>query len=289
METYFMKTNEQELAPPRILLMGPYGVGKTFLIGQADVLLKDSGKKGLYLFDFEKQNTLRANNFSVEFDYYFDKPGEVKGGGLKRFGDDFTKFEYNPNGFGGFAIDNLTPMIAEAMRYNISINPSKRHLGFMPSFQDQGIVIKLMENILPQLLAVSTHSVLICTAHLRELTSEKTGETTVLPFVPGKSLPYLIGGFFTEVWRVYAIRDQGTIVRCVQTVNDGRFGCKSQTVGMPEYAIAHEALKLCFQQAGIFKKDMGTIVPQSHPALVKELPDMQVDEATGELTETKSE
>lgn len=240
-----MKATEISNAHFRILAFSDYGGGKTHLIGEMHEKLKLLGTRGIYMFDFDLGfNTLKSAGFDVELDLYAGEDA------FSRFIDRMTSLEYDDEGFGGIAIDSLTLMQNRAMKRVFQIKPdgSRQLGGIVPNRNDQGLLVNIMSQIFPQLLAFGMSHDIIVTAHVREFQSELTGELKRLPAIVGASLPSQIGCYFNEVWRlVPELTSDNVVIRRAQTASADRFACKTQVKGMPFLPLTSEALDYCFQ------------------------------------------
>jgi len=236
-----MKATEVKLLPPRILLYGDYGTGKTFFIGMLHEELKKRGTKGIRLFDFDLSQTLPNFNFDVDIGDTYGK--YLTTTGFDAFIREFSQYEEDPDGFGGFAIDSLTTLQQVVMSWVHRKFPQvKRPLSFLSSRQDWGVLIEVFNQILPQLQKISQHSLIVVTAHIRR-NPDATGQKEIpLPAVAGSTLPSSLGLWFTEVWLT---RVEGTAFNpkyVIQTRPDDMFKCKTQIKDMPGVAESHVVL-----------------------------------------------
>lgn len=226
-----MLATELKNTPPRILVFGDYGTGKTHLIGLLHNELLKRNTKGVRAFDFDLSHTWQQNKFSIDIG---PKYAHYVNEGFDAFLNDFTTFEKNPQGFGGFAIDSLTSLQRVVMEWVHKKNPSKRPLGFLSSQQDWGILIEVFGKMMPQLQVISSHSMVIVTAHIRRQADSSDAKIEMpLPAIAGRTLPSSIGLWFTEVWKTSV---EGTAYKPqyrIQTRPDSIYKCKTQIAEMP--------------------------------------------------------
>lgn len=219
---------EMEVSHGRYLWYGDLGCGKTYLIGMMHEVLKKRGTKGIYMFNFDKgENTLTTAGFDVAFDYFVGRDA------YPAFERRLGELSNDNEGYGGYAFDSLTTMEKLIMNHVHKINDVKRHLGFVSNQQDYGILIQIIENLMPFLQELSLNAEVIMTAHLLERRDEDTGKLWFLPSVTGKKLPSKIGLWFNEVWRIWGEKKGDKIERFAQTAAYDKFQCKSQVAGMP--------------------------------------------------------
>lgn len=226
-------TLEAPVVPLRILLIGPFGVGKTYLVGYLSKRLQELTGKGIKLFDFDLGwQTLKSAGFSLDVTSYLVNP-ERKGEAFEEFESDFHEYLANPGNYSGFGIDNLTTFQGCGMDYVFSINQISRRLGILANENDYGVLVTTLTQVLPQILQISRHSVFIMTAHTRMMENKDTGEVKIMPAISGRSLPSQIGGWFNEVWFLKAEGYRGDVQRVAQTASGNQVDCKSQIAGMP--------------------------------------------------------
>jgi hypothetical protein len=229
-------TLESPIVPLRILLMSPYGGGKTYLIGYLSKRLQELTGKTMKLFDFDiGWQTLKSNNFNLDVISYLVDP-ENMGEAFNEFDDDFHQYLSDPGKYGGFAIDSLTTLQACAMDYVLTENKVKRRAAGrfqMTDKNDFGVLVTMLMQILPQILKISSHSVFIMTAHTRLMEDAMTGEKKILPAISGKALPSQVGSWFNECWYLSAEGYRGDVKRIAQTASGGQVDCKSQIADMP--------------------------------------------------------
>ena len=238
-----MKIGDTPTVHGRILLYSDYGAGKTYLLGQLHNELKKNGSRGLYLMDLDVgHKTLSSAGIfdDLEFDIFVGKDA------YKRWEDKLGEFANDNHGFGGLAIDSLSTLEKITLKHIIkNIAASKdRPLGFLPSLQDQGCLVNIIENIMPFLQSLSLHMTTVMTAHMQERRSDETSVLWMLPCVTGRKLPSKLGAYFNEVWHIEADKVGDKMERTVQTATFDRFKCKTQIKNMPLRLPAEDALKL---------------------------------------------
>lgn len=256
-----MKATEIKEKHFRMLLMAPYGAGKTYLVGLIHEMLKKQGNKGVYLFDFDAGvQTLSSAGFDVEFDFYTDNKSDLTTG-FERFQSKYNAIEANTDGLGCIAIDSLSTLQKSSMKYVHRINKTKRQLGFLSSRNDYGVQIDILTQMFPQFLALSKRMNIIMTCHTRERekeapvvigNTENDGEppartieaVEILPAVVGRSLPSQIGMWFNEVWYLRSESNAAFTSRKVQTASGDNVHCKTQIAKMPYLCTIEEALKM---------------------------------------------
>lgn len=240
-----MKATDANLTHPRLLLHGVHGSGKTHCIGLFHEALKLVGTKGLYLFDCDiGYPTLKKERFDVEFDLY------VKG--QKTFSDlvlAITAFESDAQGYGGVAIDSLTSLEALVKLHTLRVNAkAKRQFKWKLSQNDWGILIEILQQMLPQFQNLSTKLMFILTAHLKSVENDDGIVMRELPGISGKRLPSDIGRWFNEVWFSHTYGAYANPEFRMQTMPDNIHTAKTQTAGMPYNPRTEKAVLLVMQQ-----------------------------------------
>ena len=200
-----MKADELKNTPPKIMIYGPAGSGKTGLVSQAN--------KG-YLFDFDG-GMLTARNLndsfsslrkSIDFDVYRDtKPSNPDG--WRRAKEKLISISEqcasNKWAYNACIIDSFTGL-SQAIQNSVMANDNKP-MG-KPEIQHYGMIVSELEIILT--LITSLHNTLVLvTAHEMPILSRKGQighpEQDTYKFVPlcagtklGPKLPWM----FDEVW-----------------------------------------------------------------------------------------
>jgi hypothetical protein len=229
-------TLEAPSIPLRVLLMSPYGGGKTYLIGYLSSRLEQITGKGMRLFDFDLGwQTLKSNGFKLDATSYVVDPNDM-GKTWDEFDEDFHVYLDDPGKYSGFAIDSLSTLQGCAMDYVLKENKVKRRTAGrfqMTDKNDFGVLVTMLMQVLPQILRISSHSVFLMTAHTRLTTDEKSGLTKMLPAISGKALPSQIGGWFNEVYYLKTEGYRENVERLAQVMSDGQVDCKTQMANMP--------------------------------------------------------
>ena len=240
-----MKIGETPNVHGRHLWIGDYGSGKTYMLGQMHNELKKNGSKGLYLMDIDiGHKTLKSAGIAddMELAMFTGKEAYV------RWAAKIKEFATDNLGYGGLAIDSLTALEKHCLKHIMTeIAPTKdRPLGFLPSLQDQGALVNMLEGIMPYLQSISLHMEVIMTAHLQTRRDEISNIAWNLPSIVGKKLPSKIGSYFNEVWLIEAekkiVEGESVIERTAQTATFDRNKCKTQVKDMPLKLPTHEAI-----------------------------------------------
>lgn len=205
-----MKANDLINKPPKILIYGPGGSGKTALVSQAS-----NG----YLFDFD-DGMLTAKNMndsfsslrkSIEFDLYKDlNPSKPEG--WKKAKEKLLQISeqcaLKKWPFNCCVLDSFTGL-SQAIQNDVMFNAGKP-LG-KPEIQHYGLIVSELENAMTLITSLSNTLVLI-TAHEMPILSRKGQighpEQDIFKMIPlcagtklGPKLPWM----FDEVW--YADRN----------------------------------------------------------------------------------
>ena len=200
-----MKANDLVNKPPKILIYGPAGCGKTGLVSQAS--------KG-FMFDFDDgMNTARTlkDNFSslrqsIEFETYRDTDPSKPVLWMKAK-EKLLKFSElcanNKMPYNAVIVDSLTGM-AQSIQNQIMANAGKP-LG-KPEIQHYGMIVSEVENALTVLSSLK-NILVILTAHEMPVLSKKgsTGHPEedryqYVPLCVGTKLADRLPWMFDEVW-----------------------------------------------------------------------------------------
>jgi hypothetical protein len=242
------------LAPLRILLMSPYGGGKTHLVGYISKRLEELTGKSIKLFDFDLGwQTLKSQGFKMDVTSYLIEPNSP-GEAFDEFDFDFHAYLQDPGKYGGFAVDSLSTLQGCAMDFVMKENKvSRRAVGKfqMTNENDFGALITMLMQVLPQILKISSHSIFVMTAHTRIMEDKATGENKMRPAISGKALPSQIGGWFTECWFLKSEGYRGDVQRLAQTMSDSLVDCKTQIANMPFDINAIAAVEMALIAYGI--------------------------------------
>lgn len=211
-----VKLSEMKRHPPKIILMGGFGTGKTALaltLGERAVVLDcDNGvATGMTLADKFKQERLNvevkpcweesadsAIGFSRALSYARSIQKEVKQG----------------KGPEALVVDSFTTLVDMAVRQVLATNGK---LGQNPQIQHWGLAFIQVETFLTIMKALPI--VVIMTAHTMRY--EEDGITKKGIACPGTKLPHKVPTYFDEVWvmkirnleqgkKAYLIQTQGT-------------------------------------------------------------------------------
>jgi hypothetical protein len=258
--------------PTRLLLMSPYGGGKTWLTGYIAKRMQEMTGKLMKGFDFDLGwQTLKSNNFSVDLLSYVLEPGSF-GVAWDEFDTDFHRYLSDPGEYCGFIIDSLTTLQGCAMDYVFRENDIKRRK--VGKFQltnenDFGALVTMLMQVLPQILKISSRSLFIMTAHTRLIEDKVSGGVRMAPAVSGRALPSQLGGWFNEVWYLKAEGYRDDVVRTAQTMSDSTVDCKTQIGGMPFDLPVIAAVEAMFIAYGINKDPSNEILSMLEKASVK--------------------
>jgi hypothetical protein len=252
----FNTLESDRVVPLRILLMSPFGGGKTHLLGYIAKRLYELTGKGMKGFDFDLGwQTLKSNNFSMDLISYVLEPGNF-GATWDEFDVDFHKYLADPGNYGGFSIDSLTTLQGCAMDYVFRENKIKRReVGRfqLTNENDFGALVLVLMQVLPQILKISSHSIFVMTAHTRYIDDKISGGVKMRPAVSGQALPAQLGGWFTECWYLKAEGYRDDVKRLAQTMSDSTVDCKTQIGGMPFELSSIAAVEAALVAYGINK------------------------------------
>jgi len=245
---------EEKSMPSKIIIYGHAGAGKTHMLHLIHEGLKKLGTKGLYIMDFDGTRTLHKLKHDGDVELFVDTK-KTKGESFERWMYRINEFEKDHEGYGGFAIDSLTTMQHMMMNYVHKINKVARHLDFLSNMQDYGVLVDLLEQMMPQFTHISSKALLILTAHIRSFEdTTEGGKTYCTPSVRGRVLPSSLGLYFNEVWRLDKSGTGAGLKRRVQTDKDYKYIAKTQTEGikMPFDTIEHciECVLKAFEKGG---------------------------------------
>jgi hypothetical protein len=226
-----MKLSELPSKPPKILLYGEVGAGKTALgltLGEnCQVIDMDDGlKTGLTLKDdwletrkkvdvkqyFETDPAKKAEAFTKMKQYVYSIPQEIQ---AKRYP------------FQALLLDSLTTFGDSAVAY-VMANSGK--IGQNPEIQHWGLAFTEIKNVLAVLRTLPIVVVLI--AHEQSKTTGKgqDAETKLEIAIPGKNLPSQICRYFDELWYLKAVPvQQGKRQYVLKTISDAFLTARSRS------------------------------------------------------------
>lgn len=226
----------------RYLWFGPFGSGKTHMIGTLHKLLKEKypESKGVYVFDFDMGLKTLENREGCEdigSDVYIGKRA------VPKLQEKITARYEELLDYKALAFDSMTLFQQATLKWIISERELKRQLGFIPNQNDYGALIHVLTELLNTLQQLSQTHYIVLTAHEFDRREEVKGVLETVPSVIGKRLPTSIGAWFNEVWNVTINGMDDYRQQTVQTVAADYKACKSQVHGMPGMCDAEEALK----------------------------------------------
>lgn len=230
-----MKLKDINTKPPKILLMGTFGTGKTVfstsLGSQTEVLDLNRGLRSAFMFkdEFSKERAEtevkqcwdeepeRAKVFPRVRSFVNGIASECKKGTYKK------KI---------LVVDSYTDLATESLR---NVLDGAGILGKQPQIQHWGAAFLQLENLMYVLRTLPI--VVILTSHIRRV---ETGDTTTYILeTPGKNLPQKIPTFFDEVWcakirgKDYVLQTTGTSGMACRT-RSGLENNTKQNVGLKE-------------------------------------------------------
>ena len=223
-----MKLSELQPHPPKILLTGTFGVGKTLLatsVGEtAQVLDLNNGLRSAIMFkdsfttDRAKVDVIqclepdptKAIAYSKCKSYIESIAGECR----------IKTYKYKV-----LIVDGFTDLAEYATRAVLSDNGLLAK-GAAPQIQHWGLAFNNIENVLITLKSLPIAVILI--AHMRRYETDD-GSTKFEIATPGKKLPEKIPTFFDEVWFMdVKYKGNGVNEHVVQTTSTSVVPCRSR-------------------------------------------------------------
>ncbi len=219
-----MKVSELQSKPPKILLYGPAGRGKTALfltLGERAQLvdLDDNLEVGLGLHD-----NLREERLKVDVKQYVDsnprKSSVLRKAKAKIIDivNDCNKGNYP---FDILGLDSLTSLAAAAQDH---VMGNSNRFGENPQIQEWGLILNEIENVIKLLRCLPIPVVVI--AHETTFVSDDISQVQIA--IPGQKLPGKVTRMFSEIWymRIKSIGQQKSQI-FIQTAPTTAITCRS--------------------------------------------------------------
>lgn len=231
-----MKVADIEMLPPKILLYGEVGVGKTALAltlgAKAQVLDLDGGlRTGLSITD-----SFRQDRMSVDVKSFRDHEPHKRAkafAALKtavyEIHNDLVNKRYQ---FKALIVDSLSSLADLAVNY-VMFNSGK--LGASPEIQHWGIAFTEIKNVLSVIYTLPIPVVVIAHEQVKTVGSGAAKRDTLEIAIQGKNLPAQICRYFDEIWYMRSRPIGGGKFQYVlQTVNDDLLAARSRAC-LPNY------------------------------------------------------
>lgn len=254
-----MKLNELTSKPPKILMMGPMGTGKTIFaetVGKHGQLwdLEDGAISGLYLEDkWQKDrkeiDIVRMTEENPTDTTVFDNIRKK----VLETSKLCAKGEYP---FKVLILDNLTLLADAALRYVLR-NSQELKAGMIKKVEIQhwGMAFEEIKNISRMLRSLPICVVLIAHVEEIELRGAETSTVIYRLGVSGKKLPYQLPRLYDEVWMTRSKRVAGGKVKySLSTKSTSKFEVRSRYSIPDDYDLS-EGLPPLLKQMGYSLED----------------------------------
>ena len=231
------------LTYPRVLIYGASGTGKTHFIGTCPKP---------YCFDFDNgMETLAGMGVPFQGELYEPLLPTT----WDRFNAKLQEFEAGRvKGVRTIAIDSLTAFCDMVEARVLRVN---NHDIYHKTQEDWGHELSAIEQVMYRLNQCSKHYHVVVTAHEQLKEDLVRGETFVVPIVSGKTMPFSLPKWFTEVYRLFTDRTKEKKPDYkMLTCADRRYSAKSRLGGLEETEVP---------DYGVLLKKY-TIKPKSEPA-----------------------
>lgn len=219
----------------KLLVYGDSGVGKTCFAAMfpGPIAFLDFDNKLSSAF-----NLLRATNADKINQIAFESfsTNRVAQEPYKRFHGVLSELEAlvaaGKFNYKTIVLDSLT-LYSEAMMNDIikSHPQIKRAIAGHPSMNDYGLANTHFSADIGRLLSLPCN--VVCIGHIKEVTDEKTGDTSQTVMLTGKLAKYA-PTIFREQYRAFARTEKdGSVSRLLQTRPDSKFTCRTEFYDIP--------------------------------------------------------
>lgn len=237
-----MKLSERKRRPPKILLYGRPGTGKTAHVltlgsGLRVIDLDDGVETGVSMKDVWRGSRLNVDVISCLEDdpskgLAFPKAKKCIRIAVKQCREGRFPFQ-------GICIDSFTALANAAVRH---VQGNSGRIGQNPQLQEWGLAFIELQSLM--VLLRSLPIAVVMTAHEYQLDKEDGIGRTIEIAIPGRKLPSQITGTFDEVWRykivgsgakrVFTIQTQGSSAVLARSRFDLKDGINASEVSMVE-------------------------------------------------------